>query len=120
MTLRTEAGESVIGRARDRLREATGSPGVRELSTIWRKISRERSFRAASAPPYAEVRGEELGLDMGTDSFGRGTQGRRNGGGQPAGAVRRMMWGRARPRNRAGAGRRSGRAHVPCAIGGGT
>ena len=29
MTLRIEAGESVIGRARDRLREPTGSPVAR-------------------------------------------------------------------------------------------
>src|ERR1700722_159173 len=44
MTLRTEAGDSVIGMMREWLREPTGSPVARELSTIWRKISRERSL----------------------------------------------------------------------------
>ncbi len=47
MTFRTEAGESVIGISFDRLREPTGSPVARYDSTIWRKISRERSSSCA-------------------------------------------------------------------------
>ena len=54
MTLRTEAGDSVIGSARERLREPTGSPVARYVSTMRLKISRERSLswrsgKAASA-----------------------------------------------------------------------
>src|SRR4029077_17388241 len=45
-TLRTEAGDSGIEIRRARLREPTGSPAARWLSTIWRKISRERSLSA--------------------------------------------------------------------------
>src|SRR5579871_6127209 len=48
MTLRTEAGDSVIGMRRATLREPTGSPVARYDSTIWRKISRERSSSCAS------------------------------------------------------------------------
>ena len=47
MTLRTEAGDSVIGMRREILREPTGSPVARYDSTICRKISRERSSSCA-------------------------------------------------------------------------
>ena len=50
MTLRMEAGDSAMGSRRDRFFEPTGSPVARYRSTIWRKISRERSFNAASVP----------------------------------------------------------------------
>ncbi len=43
MTFRTEAGDSAIGSARDRLRDPTGSPVERYVSTIERKMVRVRS-----------------------------------------------------------------------------
>src|SRR3990167_7125722 len=43
MTLRTDAGESHTGTRREILRDPAGSPVARYDSTIWRKISRERS-----------------------------------------------------------------------------
>ena len=49
ITLRTEAGDSCIGIMRERLREPTGSPVARYDSTIWRKISRERSSSSRKA-----------------------------------------------------------------------
>ena len=45
MTLRIEAGDRVIGRSWESVREPTGSPDVRKASTRWRKMSRCRSSR---------------------------------------------------------------------------
>src|SRR5262245_3497214 len=55
MTLRTEAGDSVIGSWRARLREPTGSPVARYVSTISRKIVRERSLSRCRFVRLAEA-----------------------------------------------------------------
>ena len=75
MTLRMEAGDRAMGRNRDRFFEPTGSPVARYWSTIRRKISRERSFSAASVlavdASQRGVKGEDMGSIMQPAASGR-------------------------------------------------
>ena len=47
MTLRTVAGDSAIGSSRDKVRDPTGSPFSKNVSTIFEKIARERSLSSS-------------------------------------------------------------------------
>ena len=47
MTLRTVAGDRLIGSSCDSVRDPTGSPFSKKLSTIFAKITRERSLSSS-------------------------------------------------------------------------
>jgi hypothetical protein len=64
MTLRIEAGDSVMGRWRERLREPTGSPVVRYDSTICLKMVRERSLSFCSSERLPGALGRLNGLSV--------------------------------------------------------
>src|SRR4029450_1066125 len=63
MTLRTEAGDSVMGSARLRLREPTGSPGGRWVSTIPLEVSGERAVVLGAGGEFIRSTGFQMPVE---------------------------------------------------------